>query len=141
CPYHGCHRSMSSTGTPALCGSLREIGPLRPTAAVSRIQRFCLLAEDAVCLQPVSGLNSLLAGNLAGNFLKRRPPRAILASEKIATSNDYNQIPCSKRTGNFSTPIREFDQSNKNLRHAPNSACDSLYYVCVGRITTGLITR
>jgi hypothetical protein len=46
-------------------------------------------------------LNSLLAGNLAGNFLKKGPPRAILASKTRAASTAYNQIPCSTEQGIF----------------------------------------
>ena len=61
------------------------------------------MAEDAVCLQPVSDPNSLLAGNLAGNFLKKRPPRAILVSKISDQSNVYERIPCSKRAGTFLT--------------------------------------
>jgi hypothetical protein len=46
-------------------------------------------------------LNSLLAGNLAGNFLKKGPPKAILASETRTASIAYEQIPCSTQQGIF----------------------------------------
>jgi hypothetical protein len=44
-----------------------------------------------------------LAGNLAGNFLKKGPPTAILASKTQAGSIAYKQIPCSKEQGIFLT--------------------------------------
>ncbi len=84
-------------------------------ATVSLGKTNDLLAEDAVCLQPVSDPNSLLAGN----FSKKWPLRAILASEMLAPSDDYDQIPCSKRTGNFSGPSREFGWPHKDLCHGP----------------------
>jgi hypothetical protein len=56
-------------------------------------------------MQPGSNLsppqNSLLAGNLAGNFLKKGPRRAILVSKTRAASSIYNQIPCSTEQGIF----------------------------------------
>src|SRR5260221_10361083 len=45
--------------------------------------------------------NSLLAGNLAGNFLKKALPGAILASKTRAGSIAYDQIPCSTEQGIF----------------------------------------
>jgi hypothetical protein len=45
--------------------------------------------------------NSLLAGNLAGNFSKKWPRRAILASKTRAASIPYAQIPCSTEQGIF----------------------------------------
>jgi hypothetical protein len=56
---------------------------------------------DAAQIEPVSTSNSLLAGNLAGNFLKKGPPRAILASKTGAASTAYKQIPCSTEQGIF----------------------------------------
>jgi hypothetical protein len=54
-------------------------------------------------MQPESNLsspsNSLLAGNLAGNFLKKGPTRAILVSKTRAVSTAYNQIPCATEQG------------------------------------------
>jgi hypothetical protein len=44
---------------------------------------------DAARIEPVSTSNSLLAGNLAGNFLKRGPPTTILASKAQAGSIAY----------------------------------------------------
>jgi hypothetical protein len=52
-------------------------------------------------IEPVSTSNSLLGGNLAGNFLKKGPPRAILASKTRAASIAYKQIPCSTKQGIF----------------------------------------
>jgi hypothetical protein len=54
---------------------------------------------DAAQIEPVSTSNSLLAGNLAGNFLKKGAPRAILASKTRAGSIAYEQIPCSTEQG------------------------------------------
>jgi hypothetical protein len=56
---------------------------------------------DAALIEPVSTSNSLLAGNLAGNFLKKGPRRAILASKTRAASYVYEQIPCSTEQGIF----------------------------------------
>jgi hypothetical protein len=56
---------------------------------------------DAARIEPVSTSNSLLAGNLAGNFLKKGPPRAILASKTRAASIAYEQIPCCVEQGIF----------------------------------------
>jgi hypothetical protein len=41
------------------------------------------------------------AGNLAGNFLKKGPPKAILASKTITASIAYERIPCSTEQGFF----------------------------------------
>jgi hypothetical protein len=56
---------------------------------------------DAARIEPVSTPNSLLAGNLAGNFLKKGPPKTILASKTRAASIAYEQIPCSTEQGIF----------------------------------------
>jgi hypothetical protein len=57
---------------------------------------------DAARIEPVSPpLNSLAAGNLAGNFLKKGPPKAILASKTITASIAYERIPCSTEQGFF----------------------------------------
>src|SRR5437899_1296392 len=48
---------------------------------------------DAAWIELVSTSNSLLAGNLAGNFLKKGPPKAILASKTTTASIVYKQIP------------------------------------------------
>jgi hypothetical protein len=58
---------------------------------------------DAARIEPVSTSNSLLAGNLAGNFLKKGPQRTILVSKTCAASTAYNRIPCSKEQGIFLT--------------------------------------
>jgi hypothetical protein len=47
------------------------------------------------------GNGGLLAGNLAGNFLKKGPPRAILASKTITASIAYERIPCLTEQGIF----------------------------------------
>jgi hypothetical protein len=47
------------------------------------------LAVDAAPIEP------------AGNFLKKGPRRAILASKTRAASNAYEQIPCSTEQGIF----------------------------------------
>jgi hypothetical protein len=59
------------------------------------------MVVDAARIEPVSTSNSLLAGNLAGNFLKKGPPRAILVSKTRAASIAYNQIPGSTEQGIF----------------------------------------
>jgi hypothetical protein len=56
---------------------------------------------DAAWIELVSTSNSLLAGNLAGNFLKKGPPKAILASKTTTASIVYKQIPCSGEQGIF----------------------------------------
>src|SRR5262249_36850151 len=48
-----------------------------------------------------SSLSRGIAGNLAGNFLKKGPVRAILASETRAASIAYEQIPCTTEQGIF----------------------------------------
>src|SRR5216683_3396047 len=45
---------------------------------------------DAARIEPVSTSNSLLAGNLAGNFSKKGPPRAILAFKTITANSLLN---------------------------------------------------
>src|SRR5258706_464241 len=58
----------------------------------TRKHRFAsdCVVVDAARIEPVSTPNSLLAGNLAGNFLKKGPPRAILVSKTRAASTAYN---------------------------------------------------
>jgi hypothetical protein len=56
---------------------------------------------DAARIEPVSTLKFPAAGNLAGNFLKKEPPRAILASKTRAASIAYERIPCCVEQGIF----------------------------------------
>src|SRR5260370_16467731 len=67
----------------------------------TRKHRFAsdCVVVDAAWIEPVSTSNSLLAGNLAGNFLKKGPPRAILASKTITASIAYERIPCLTEQG------------------------------------------
>ena len=69
----------------------------------TRKHRFAsdCVVVDAAWIEPVSTSNSLLAGNLAGNFLKKGPPRAILASKTITASIAYERIPCLTEQGIF----------------------------------------
>src|SRR6266404_3460447 len=76
---------------PQIAGYLSETGK-------HRFASDCVVV-DAAWIEPVFTPNSLLAGNLAGNFLKKRPPRAILASETRTASIAYEQIPCSTEQG------------------------------------------
>ena len=81
----------------------RQSPPIRsysPAARKSPQTRDCVVV-DAAQIEPVSTSNSLLAGNLAGNFLKKGPPRAILASKTRVGSIAYEQIPCSTEQGIF----------------------------------------
>jgi hypothetical protein len=66
----------------------------------SPVAHDCVVV-DAARIEPVSTPNSLLAGNLAGNFLKKGPHRTILASKTRAGSIAYKQIPCSTEQGIF----------------------------------------
>jgi hypothetical protein len=65
-----------------------------------RFSSNCVVV-DAARIEPVSTLEFPVAGNLAGNFLKKGPPRAILVSKTRAASTAYNQIPCSTEQGIF----------------------------------------
>ena len=71
---------------------------------------------DAARIEPVSTSNSLLAGNLAGNFLKRGPPTTILASKAQAGSIAYERIPCSTEQGIFSLEQGIFSREQGILR-------------------------
>jgi hypothetical protein len=56
---------------------------------------------DAVRRKPVSTPNSLLAGNLAGNFWKNGLQRANCAYNQEAPSMGCREIPCSMEQGIF----------------------------------------
>jgi hypothetical protein len=58
--------------------------------------------------------NSLLAGNLEGNFLKKGPKGTILTSKAWAASNGYGQITCSTEHGIF------IDRAGKFIEGAGN---------------------
>ena len=69
----------------------RESTPPRP---------HCV-ADDPAIIEPVFGLNSLRAGNSAGNFFENPPLRAILVVETFGQSSVYGQIPCVMKQGIF----------------------------------------
>jgi hypothetical protein len=65
-----------------------------------RFASHCVVV-DAAWIEPVFTPNSLLAGNLAGNFLKTGPSKAIQVLKSRAASITCKQIPCSTEQGIF----------------------------------------
>jgi hypothetical protein len=59
------------------------------------------VADDPAIIEPVFGLNSLRAGNSAGNFVENPPFRAILVIETFGQSSVYKQIPRAMKQGIF----------------------------------------
>src|SRR6266404_7269374 len=60
--------------------NLRKCPQIAGYLSETRKHRFAsdCVVVDAAWIEPVSTSNSLLAGNLAGNFLKKGPPKAVL---------------------------------------------------------------
>src|SRR6266446_1628093 len=84
---------LNSRKRPQIAGYSSETGK-------HRFASVCVVV-DAARIEPVSTSNSLLAGNLAGNFLKKGLRGAILASKTRAGSIAYERIPCSAEQGIF----------------------------------------
>jgi hypothetical protein len=92
-------RYAVSENEPSHCTKGPEWAGIR-TFRKSPVAHDCVVV-DAARIEPVSTSNSLLAGNLAGNFLKRGPPTTIPASKTRAASIAYERIPCSTEQGIF----------------------------------------
>src|SRR2546428_8659704 len=80
------------------CASLGELFPKNGTAFATESPTTFVSSRPTIF---GSSRRPGIAGNLAGNFLKKGPPRAILASKTRAASTAYNQIPCSREQGIF----------------------------------------
>jgi hypothetical protein len=79
---------------------LETIDTAGPRTSDRRFASDCVVVDTAR-IEPVSTSKFPAAGNLAGNFLKKGPPRVILTSGTPAASIAYEQIPCSAEQGIF----------------------------------------
>src|SRR5260370_31552382 len=86
------------------CASLGELFPKNGTAFATESPTTFVSSRPTIF---GSSRRPGIAGNLAGNFFKKWPPRVILASKTRAASIAYKQIPCSREQGFFCTS-REF---------------------------------
>src|SRR3982074_2193364 len=68
-----------------------HIGGYSSETGKHRFASDCVVV-DAARIEPVSTSKFPAAGNLAGNFLKKGPPKTILASKTITASIAYKQI-------------------------------------------------